>query len=170
MTAYESASLVAQWFGVGVGVATVLVAAVFGYLTLVNNRRSKDNQERATYAAADSSDSVEPASDRTPSASDESANATPRVEWEVIHEVGENWLLRNAGPSTAYDVKLRGYTVLDHSRLTGPSEATELEPSKMLRFVFVSRLAKSGPGNVVVVYSLANGGPRVEHVLRVPAP
>jgi len=86
VTAYETASLVTQWITTIATVAAVLVALVFGWLTLSNSRRSKDNQDRATYAAAtpdqplsgDFADAVKAAID---------------VGWDVTHDAGENYLL-----------------------------------------------------------------------------
>jgi hypothetical protein len=71
MTPYEAASLWAQWVGSISAALAVVVAAVFGYLTLLNNRRSKDAQQRASLAAASGeggspSHGVLPGSSRSP--------------------------------------------------------------------------------------------------------
>lgn len=161
MTPYESASLVTQWISAVASVLAVLVAVIFGWLTLINNRRSKDAQDRATYAAAGSS-TVGP------------AGVEPRTgqaglpDWELERQGDATWLLKNAWPSVAYDVTVQGLTELDNRRLMVPSDRVTLEPAATLGFEFRPRLSLPGPGNIVVRFATEEGGPTSTRVLRVP--
>ena len=161
-TDLEVSALWAQWVGAGAAVGAVLVAVVFGYLTLANTRRSKDTQERATITA-----SAEPLSADFADAVVE----VTRVHWRVEQAGGERWLLINEGSNTAHDVELSGLTALDQQRLTvdDPTPQT-VGPTGVVGFVLVSRFTLSGPANVVVFFALESGGPKVQRVVRVPAP
>jgi len=164
VTPYEAASLWAQWVGSISAALAVLVAAVFGYLTYANNRRSRDNQERASLAAA----SEDEAGHRAGLLPTSHANA---VNFLIRHGAGETWLLINEGPGTVRDVRIEGLTTLDRQRLTvTSSEATALEPGEALEFVLVSRFTRSGPANVVVQCLLDPEGEELRQVLQVPAP
>jgi len=164
VTPYEAGSLWAQWVGSVSAALAVLVAALFGYLTYANNRRSRDNQERASLAAA----SVEEAGAR---AGLLPASGAKDVNFRIRHDAGETWLLMNEGPGTARDVRIEGLTKLDRQRLTvTSSETTALEPGEALEFVLVSRFTLSGPANVVVHCLLDPEGDDLRQVLQVPAP
>ena len=164
MTPYEAASLWAQWVGSISAALAVVVAAVFGYLTLLNNRRSKDAQQRASLAAASGegaspSQGVLPGSPRSPG---------PR--FEVRHKVGETWLLINDGPGAAYDVEISGLTDLDKQRLQSVAPAPEtLAAGQSREFILISRLTRSGPANIVVSFRLQPGESGLRRVLQVPS-
>ena len=58
MTEYQNATLIVQWIGSAASAVSVVVAVIFGWLTLLNTRRSKDNQERSTRTAAAISEQI----------------------------------------------------------------------------------------------------------------
>jgi hypothetical protein len=162
VTEYEAWSLTTQWITAGAAVAAIFVAVVFGALTLRSSNRSKDAQERATFAAADKAGPL----------SAEFAQAVAEVglvNWEVLPDSGENWLLRNSGSSTAYDVSIVGLTELDKKRLTA-GEYGVVAPTGVVQFRMVSRFTISGPGNIVVTFRLAEDGAVSQRTVRVPAP
>ena len=164
MTAYEAASLWAQWVGSISTALAVFVAALFGYLTYANNRRSRDNQERATLAAA-MDGTARPRVGLLP---DERRTGADLV---IRSSGGEGWLLINEGPATVRSVRLEGLTTLDQHRLqVGSDEPGDLQPGQSRGFTLVSRLTLSGPANVVVHYRLDEAGPELQRVLQVPAP
>lgn len=163
MTPYESASLVTQWISAVAAILAVAVAVIFGWLTLLNNRRSKDAQDRATFAAAGAGPAA------APGELARAAVVADEVDWAVQAQGAEAWLLRNTGAATAYDVSLAGLTELDRQRLKVGDITNPVRPTDVLRFDFVSRFSLSGPGNVVVQYALDEGGPLSRRVLRVPA-
>jgi hypothetical protein len=164
VTAYEAASLWAQWVGSISAALAVLVAAVFGYLTYANNRRSRDNQERATLAAA-MEDSGRPRAGLLPSSRDDDG-----LEFGIRRANGNRWLLVNKGPETAWDVRIEGLTALDRQRLDpGGEEQGPLEAGGDREFGLVSRLTLSGPANVVVSYRRRPDGPELRRVLQVPS-
>ena len=143
----------------------VLVAALFGYLTYANNKRSRDNQERASLAAA-MSDGGGPRVGLLPT-----SRETSGVNFLVRHGGGESWLLMNNGSETARDLRIEGLTTLDKQRLTVDlPEPSVLEAGQACEFMLVSRLTLSGPANVVVHYRLDPDGPELRQVLQVPAP
>ncbi|MHA7985124.1 hypothetical protein ACX9R5_04885 [Rathayibacter sp. CAU 1779] len=162
MTAYESASLVTQWISAVAAIFAVAVAIVFGWLTLLNNRRSKDAQERASFAAADAA---------PPPAAEFAHDTTqaPQVTWAVEPRGTEAWLLRNTGTITAFEVTVAGLTDLDNRRLQADSAPIDIPPTDVLPFDFVSRLSLSGPGNLVIEFAVEHGGQRTRQVVRVPA-
>lgn len=164
LSLYEAWSLGAQWVSAAAAVVAVFVAAVFGWLTLANNRRSRDNQERATLTAAtDQQD--EP---RTLSARRESPNGANLT---IRHKSGEHWLLVNDGPDVALTVEIDGLTALDKKRLTTvAAEPDTLSPGEAKEFILVSRLTLTGPANVVVSFRVEPGGSLLRQVLLVPAP
>jgi hypothetical protein len=163
VTAYEAASLGAQWVGSIAAALAVLVAAVFGYLTYANNKRSRDNQERATLAAVTQPDGGHRVG-ILPTSRD-------RADFRIRHGAGENWLLVNEGPGTVWGVRIEGLTTLDEQRLTVSSpELSDLGPGQAKEFVLVSRRTRSGPANVVVFGRLDSAGPELRQVLQVPAP
>lgn len=142
----------------------VLVAALFGYLTYANNKRSRDNQERASLAAA-MSDVGGPRVGLLPT-----SRGTGGVNFLVRHGGGESWLLMNDGPEAARDLRIDGLTALDKQRLTVDlPEPSVLEAGQACEFMLVSRLTLSGPANVVVHYRLDPDGPELRQVLQVPA-
>lgn len=161
-TTYEAWSLAAQWVGSAAAVAAVLVAVLFGYLTLKSNRRSKDAQQRATKIAA-LDDPNRPQSIL--------AQQDPgRAELSVRHKAGETWLVVNEGPDIAYSVEITGLTDLDKRRLTEVApEPASLGVGQAREFVLVSRFTLSGPANVVVSYRLEPGGSVLNRVLEVPS-
>lgn len=162
-TTYEVSSLAAQWVGSGAAVAAVLVAVLFGYLTLANSRRSKDAQQRATLVAA-LDDPNQP----------QSVLGDPgsgRANFTIRHKTGETWLLVNEGPDAAYLVRIEGLTDLDKHRLQEVAQdPTSLGTGEAKEFVLVSRYTLSGPANLVVSYRLEAGGSELRRVLQVPAP
>lgn len=164
MTEYEVASLWAQWVGSGSAALAVVVAAVFGYLTLGNNRRSKDAQQRATMIAA---------MDK-PNQQQSLVAQHPRVgraTLSIRHQTGETWLLINEGPNTVYMVQIDGLTDLDKRRLRAVAlEPASLSEGQAKEFVLASRFTLSGPANVVISYRLKPGGSELRRVLEVPAP
>src|SRR5262245_19012081 len=131
VTECESATLAAQWVAAWATVAAVLVAAVFGWLTLVTSRRAKDAQVRASYAAAEDGFTV--SADFA-----DAVTAVSRVNWEVSREAGENWLLRNAGGTTAYNVAITGLTVYYSTRLTTADPIGDVGPTHSVAFVYTS--------------------------------
>jgi hypothetical protein len=162
MTEYEAASLWAQWVGSGSAAAAVVVAALFGYLTLASNSRSKDAQQRATMVAA----LDDPNRPQSVLAERESGTADFRIE----RRSGETWLLINHGPDAAYMVDIEGLTDLDKRRLQEVAlDPASLSPGQAKEFVLVSRYTLSGPANVVVSYRLEPGGSQLRRVLQVPA-
>jgi hypothetical protein len=162
-TTYEAWSLAAQWVGSGAAAAAVLVAVLFGYLTLASNRRSKDTQQRATLVAAFD----DPNRPQSIFAEHDSA----RAHFTIRHKAGETWLLVNEGPDAAYVVGIDGLTDLDKKRLLEvAAEPASLGEGQAKEFVLVSRLTLSGPANVVVSYRLEPGGSQLRRVLQVPAP
>lgn len=162
MNAYEAASLTTQWITAVATVVAVFVAALFGWLTWLNTRRSKDTQDRATYAAVDSSGPL-------PADFAQAVAEVGLVNWEVLPHGGETWLLRNSGNSTAHDVSIEGLTDVDKKRLK-PVDLGSLGPTMMGQFRMVSRLSISGPGNAVVTFRLEPDGPTSRRTVRVPAP
>jgi hypothetical protein len=162
VNAYESASLVTQWITTVATVAAVLVALVFGWLTLANSRRSKDNQDRATYAAA----TQEPVSAEFA----EAVKGVSDVSWQVIHEAGENYILRHTGSISARHVVISGLTLTDQSRLEIKGNVGDVGPTGVVPFVFRSRFSQSGPGNVVVSFQTENSQSQtLSRTVRVPA-
>lgn len=159
---FEQSSLIAQWVGSGSAVAAVLVAVVFGYLTLANTRRSKDTQQRSTMVAAfEAPDSPE---------SILGSNVEAHTSFSIRQGRGESWLLINEGPDIAYSIQVDGLTDLDKRRLREVArDPGSLGVGDAKEFVLVSRLTLSGPANVVVSYSLEPGGPQLRRVLQVPA-
>ena len=163
MTAYEAASLGAQWVGSISAAFAVLVAAVFGYLTYANNKRSRDNQERATLAAA-----TQPEGGHRVGILPTSRDSFNFI---IRRAAGENWLLVNEAPHAAWGVRVEGLTTLDNQRLTvGSPTLSDLEPGEAKEFALVSRRTLSGPANVVVFGRLDPAGPELRQVLQVPAP
>lgn len=161
-TTYEVWSLAAQWVGSGAAVAAVLVAVLFGYLTLASNRRSKDAQQRATMVAA--------LDDPNRPQSILAEHDAGRAVFTIRHKAGETWLLVNEGPDVAYMVGIEGLTDLDKRRLIEvAAEPASLGEGQAKEFVLVSRLTLSGPANVVVLYRLEPGGSQLRRVLHVPA-
>jgi len=165
VTPYEAASLWAQWVGSISAALAVFVAALFGYLTYANNKRSRDNQERATLAAAMGEDAAARRSGILPL---ERVGGGP--EFVVRRDRAEHWLLVNEGSETALDVQLTGLTTLDRQRLSGAVGPNDLAPGQFREFGLVSRFTSSGPANVVVRYRLEAGGAELSRVLQVPAP
>lgn len=164
MTPYEAASLWAQWVGSISAALAVFVAGLFGYLTYANNKRSRDNQERATLAAA-MSGGGESRAGILPTGSSRGA------EFAIRGLGAEQWLLVNEGPESASGVRLEGLTTLDQQRLRGSAEGpVDLGPGQAHEFVLRSRFTLSGPANVVVTYRLQGGGSELRRVLQVPAP
>ncbi|MFS0866744.1 hypothetical protein AB3M83_05350 [Microbacterium sp. 179-B 1A2 NHS] len=162
MTTYESASLWAQWVGSGAAVAAVLVAIVFGYLTLLNNRRAKDAQQRASLAAA----SHRAGPHALPGIRDAAG-----ANFSVRHHAGDTWLLTNDGPGIAYAVEIRGFTDLDERRLRDvPTAPFTVRAGEASGFTLVSRYTLAGPANIVVTYRLDPDGAPTTIVLPVPAP
>jgi hypothetical protein len=140
----------------------VLVAVVFGWLTLATSKRSKDNQERATYAAADSDAPM------TAEFAD-AVREVRQVDWVVLPDRGESWILKHVGGTTAYKVHVSGLTELDQRRLKVVADAGDIGPTGVVPFTFVSRLSLSGPGNIVVAFHVDEFGPQHRRVVRVPA-
>lgn len=164
VTPYEAASLWAQWVGSISAALAVFVAALFGYLTYANNKRSRDNQERATLAAA-MGGAGEPRAGILPTGS------ARGVDFVLRGSGSDRWLLVNEGTESALGVRLEGLTALDQQRLRGAAEGpVQLGPGQAHQFVLVSRLTLSGPANIVVFYRLQDGGPELRRVLQVPAP
>ena len=160
MTPYEGASLAAQWVGSVSALAAVVVAVIFGYLTLASNRRSKDAQQRAAIIAATESRSEPP--------SVQAGRTGPRL--TVRLKGGETWLLVNEGSEPAHDVHIEGLTDLDRRRLVAIATDPEpIEAGQSREFTLVSRLTLSGPANVRVSYSTETAEARTV-VLLVPAP
>ena len=159
---YESSSLAAQWVGSSAAVAAVLVAVLFGYLTLASNRRSKDAQQRATLVAA--------LDDPNRPQSILAQNEQVRADLSIRHKAGETWLLVNEGPDVVFVIDIEGMTDLDRRRLIEvASEPASLAAGDVREFVLVSRLTLSGPANVVVKYRLRPGGSVLSRVLQVPS-
>lgn len=161
-TAFEAWGLAASWVGSGAAVASVIIAAVFGYLTLANSRRSKRALDTATYAAAQ-----------------EPAHADGRgvlpmgpipVRWRIEHAGGQGWLLINDGTADAFDVSMQGLTATDRQRLTSAEEAGVVPAASALGFVYVSRLTLDGPGNLVVSWRFGPEAVEQSKVLRIPSP
>lgn len=162
VTPYEAASLWAQWVGSVSAALAVVVAAVFGYLTLASNRRSKDAQQRATIVAA--------LDDPNRPQSILAASESGRADFTIRHKAGETWLLVNEGPDVAHAVEIDGLTDLDKRRLQEVAgDPASLSAGQAKEFVLVSRLTLSGPANIVVSYRLNPGGSRLRRVLQVPA-
>lgn len=161
MTPFQEAALWPQWVSAVASLLAVAVAIVFGWLTLANNRRSKDAQDRATLAAVSS-----------PSHADAARGIleAQRVGWEVESGGGEQWVLKNTGRATAHDVTIQGFTSLDQQRLTRDTQPVTLGPTMSLRFTLVSRYTLTGPANLTVTFSQEEGGPQRQSVVRVPAP
>lgn len=162
VTDLEVSSLVAQWVGAVASALAVIVAVVFGAITLATSRRSIDTQERATLTATG-----EPTTDGFANA----VEALTRVRWEVLPDGGEHWLMRNGGSHTAHEVTIAGLTELDQRRLSPDDpEPSVVGPTSLLGFTLVSRFTLSGPANVVMTFALEPGGEKHSRVLKVPAP
>jgi len=163
-SSYELWSLGAQWVSAGAAVFAVFVAAVFGWLTLVNNRRSKDTQERATLiAATDKQDA--------PQSLRASRDETNGARLTVRHNLGERWQIVNEGPATCIIDDVAGLTTLDKKRLeVVAAEPDSLSPGETKEFILLSRLTLTGPANIVVSFRLEPGGSLLRQVLLVPAP
>jgi hypothetical protein len=156
----ESA-LAAQWVGAGAAAGSVVVAVIFGIVTLRTSNRAKDAQQRAAGTAAGAPSSTSLAS--------LVADVDPVV-WVVRRARGEEWVLVNEGTESAYNVSIDGLTDLDKKRLTKVAPIPEVvEPGLTLSFTLVSRLTLSGPANVVVTYFDGPGGVLRTQVLLVPA-
>lgn len=163
-SSYELWSLAAQWVSAGSALLAVFVAAVFGWLTLANNRRSKDTQERATLIAATNGQSA-PQSLLARGAEPSGAQLAIR------HAGGERWQLVNGGPASCIIDDVDGLTTQDKKRLTDVSaDPASLDAGDATTFTLVSRFTLSGPANVVVSYRLQPGGERQRRVLLIPAP
>ncbi|GAA1214323.1 hypothetical protein [Rhodoglobus aureus] len=161
---FELWSLAAQWVSAGAAVLAVFVAAVFGWLTLANNRRSKDTQERATLIAATDEQNA-PQSLLARRDDPNGARLTIR------HTTGEQWQLVNEGPAACIIDEVAGLTAQDKKRLaTVAADSDPLNPGDAKDFTLVSRLALSGPANVVVSYRVEPGGSPLRRVFLVPAP
>lgn len=162
-TDFEVSALWAQWVGAGAAVGAVLVAVVFGYLTLANTRRSKDAQERATITAA--TDSAEPEFNAR-------ISDGQRLGWLVRRTNGESFALMNNSTLPVYDVRIEGLTDMDKQRLTiATPQPLTLEAGDAVEFVLLSRLTLSGPANLVLTYSIdPSGSQRVRRVVLVSAP
>ncbi|TFC93013.1 MULTISPECIES: hypothetical protein [Cryobacterium] len=160
MTATEIAAsgLWTQWLGLGLSAVVGGLGIYFARLAQITSRLSRDNQERAALAAADS-----PGILPTPS-------ILPSIAWSTSPVGGESYVLVNRGFETAYDVTVDGLTELDKQRLTVNNPTPELEAAAALEFVLVSRLSLSGPANLVVKHSTEPGGTRIGNVLLVHAP
>lgn len=164
-SSFDLWSLAAQWVSAGAAVLAVLVAAVFGWLTLANNRRSRDTQERATLIAA----TEERTSPPSLVAGREGPNDATLL--TIRHQSGEHWLLVNKGSVACILDDVTGLTVQDTKRLAiKTAEFSPLNPGEALEFILVSRLALSGPANIVATYRAQPGGSLVRQVLLVPAP
>jgi hypothetical protein len=159
-TNLEISALWAQWVGAGSALLAVGVAVVFGVITLNTSRRSKDTQERATLTAAEPI-SVDFA---------QAVVAVSRVNWQVSHYGGEQWLLINTGNSTAHDVELEGMTETDRKRLNAEPYTRAVGPTGSVAFTLISRFGLSGPFNIVVRFALEAGGDKLQQIVRVPAP
>lgn len=160
MTPYEAASLWAQWVGSISAALAVVVAAIFGYLTLANDRRSKDAQQRATLAAAQGT--------ALPSPGLRAAHGPGPTDFTVRHASGNTWLLVNAGTDEVFDVRISGLTDLDKRRVRDIAPAS-LAAGEAREFVLISRYTRSGPANIVVTYRTHPGGSPERRVLAVPA-
>ncbi|MDH6236795.1 hypothetical protein [Cryobacterium sp. CG_9.6] len=138
-------NLQAQWWGVAAAFLTVAVAATFGYLTLLNNRRALDAQQRATLAAV----SAEPAH------SLRRGVATPAaVSWQIRTGGGNQWMLINSGSKPAYNVQVAGYTDLDQRRIFGMDTPRDsVAPEEAVPFQVRSRFTLRGPVNVIVTFT-----------------
>ncbi|TDW28699.1 hypothetical protein [Cryobacterium psychrophilum] len=158
-------SLQAEWWGVAASFLTVIVAAIFGFLTLLNNRRALDAQNRAALAAVT-------AAPRRPGRLRQAAliPANAEVAWAIESVADGQWMLINAGTATAYDVALTGYTDLDQRRISVADGAPRtLAPGEALAFTVLSRFTLRGPANVVVTFAFESGAATVRQTLRAPA-
>lgn len=165
MTEYQSAALLVQWVGSAAAAVSVVVAVIFGWLTLMNTRRSKDNQERSTRTAAAVGEQMSTAIAAGIRAAQPGGNAS----WSVRPAGGEDWFITWEGQSGIMDVRVEGFTELDKRRL-GPMEARDsLGSGDSLRVTIVSRLSLSGPANVVVSYVHSIPGSRFSDTLLVPS-
>ncbi|MDJ0376973.1 hypothetical protein [Cryobacterium sp. PH31-L1] len=158
----EVSSVLAQWVGAVAAVGAVVVAIVFGYLTLATTRRSKDAQERSAITAV--TDSNEQGIDSL------MFNAN-RQSWPIQRTNAGTFTLMNNSTLPFYDVRIEGLTDLDKRRLTVNSpQPLMLEAGARLEFSLVSRLTLSGPANLVLTYAIDPGGTqRIRKVLLVPA-
>jgi len=157
-------SLQAQWWGVAAAFLTVIVAAVFGYLTLLNNRRAQDAQSRAARAAV----TERP---RRPGRLRQAGlmPAPAEVAW-AVQTSGDQWILVNEGTVTAHDVRLTGYTELDQRRISVADGAPRtLAPGEALAFTVLSRFTVRGPANVVVTFAFEPGAELSRQTLLVPS-
>lgn len=160
-TDLELSALWAQWIGSIAAVGAVVVAVIFGYLTLANNRRSKDAQERAALIAATS-----PQGFRTSVLAE-----APSVQWLVKANGDQQWLLINVGSRTAHDVEIKGLTELDERRLTmREPRLRTLTEGEAVEFGLVSRFTLAGPANLIVTYTEVPQGHSLQKVVLVPAP
>jgi len=157
-------SLQAQWWGVAAAFLTVIVAAVFGYLTLLNNQRAQDAQNRATRTAVTGTP-------RRPGRLRQAGlrSAPTEVAW-AVQTAGDQWILVNEGAATAHDVRLTGYTDLDQRRLSVADGAPRtLAPGEALAFSILSRFTVRGPANVVVTFAFEPGAEPARQTLLVPS-
>jgi len=157
-------SLHAQWWGVAAAFLTVVVAAIFGYLTLLNSRRAQDAQNRATRAAVT-------ARPRRPGRLRQAGliPAPAEVAW-AVQTSGDQWILVNEGTTTAHDVQLTGYTELDQRRISVADGAPRtLAPGEALAFTVLSRFTVRGPANIVVAFAFEPGAEPARQTLLVPS-
>ena len=113
MTEYQNATLIVQWIGSAASAVSVVVAVIFGWLTLLNTRRSKDNQERSTRTAAAISEQINESIATGIRAAQPGGSAT----WSVRPAGGEDWFITWVGQNGIMDVRIEGFTELDNRRL-----------------------------------------------------
>jgi hypothetical protein len=89
----------------------------------------------------------------------------------IRHTAGEQWQLVNEGPAACIIDEVAGLTAQDKKRLaTVAADSDPLNPGDAKDFTLVSRLALSGPANVVVSYRVEPSGSPLRRVFLVPAP
>lgn len=158
----------AAWVSAAAGVAAVLVAALFGYLTWNNSRRSKDAQQRASFAlqeeetAQDSRDAMLELIRNLGANSDrpqpEASPAT--VRWRLEKGNGDQWLAVNTGNATAYNVRVAGLTDLDNQDITPiDDEGHEIEAGDRLPFYFGRTFASPAVSTAVISWQDSPDGP-----------
>lgn len=150
-SAFEISGLWAQWVSAGAAVAAVVVAALFGALTLANTRKSNDAQQRASLALDTSPDLV--------ATFERGLRDGPTVEWEVEKGPKPNlWLLMHTGNATAYDVFFYGATDQDQARMYADSSAfASVEPGTSIPFRIRTFWGAAAVPTLIVEWAYAEG-------------
>lgn len=184
--------LFSQVIGMVTGIGAVVVAIVFGGLTLRATRTADDASERASIASTTETSlspddlarigriaaglTALPGGIETRGGA--TAGGTPpppsrpaqTVRWRLQHRGGVVWDLYNVGDARAYDVTLEGLTTQDRQRIKSEPSTTNVEPGNLVTFTMFTAFSMSGVATLVISWSRTSGGPHETKRLPVVAP